>query len=587
MSNSQAPNIPTTTAQRLISVARPEWKALSWGLLFLVLSSVAGLSFPQIIRWILDNVLATQRGDLLLPAVGGLLAVFWVQAIFGSLRYYFFTLSGERMVLQLRKNLFRHLIDQEVAFFDFHRTGDLMSRLSSDCTTLQNTVSVNISQGLRNVGQVVGGLGFMLYTSWQLSLMMLVLVPPIALAASYFGKKIRAASKTFQSSLARASEVAEESLSGVRTVKAFVQEETETLRYKRALDESYVSAILRTRSIADFLTLAMVAGFTAVCFVLWMGGRSVVSGELSLGDLTQFLLYLMLVAIGVGSLGSLWGDLMAGVGASQRVFELLGRASQETRQGLRPNLCEGRIEFRDVHFHYPTRTDIEVLKGINLKLDHGNSVALVGPSGSGKTTIASLLLKLYEASSGEIFLDDKPLKEISPTWLRSQIGIVSQEPLLISASIADNIRYGKPDATEAEIQQAAAAANALEFIQSFPDGFATQVGERGIQLSGGQKQRVAIARALLKNPKILILDEATSNLDAASEHLVQEALQRLLVGRTTLMIAHRLSTIRNADEILVLQNGVVVQKGKHHELVSHTEGLYFQLLQRQIEGSSH
>ncbi len=571
------------TLRRLSSIIQPEKKPLLLGLLFLVISSGASLIYPQLIRWMVDNVLQPKRYDLLLPAVGFLFSAFVVQGVFGSLRYYIFTLTGERIVLRLRQKFYERILSQEVAFFDFQRTGDLMSRLASDCTTLQNTVSVNVSQGLRNLGQVIGGFAFMFYTSWRLSALMLLLVPPISLAAFYFGKRIRKYSKEFQNALAEGSIVAEETISGLRTVKSFVQEKAEVHRYQQALSQSYVSAKSRTRAIAEFMTMAMTAGFGAVAFVLWYGGREVILSQMSIGDLTQFLLYLMIVAIGVGSLGSLWGDIMAGVGASHRVFEIIERTSEEKDEGEIRAQVEGCIEFHKVHFSYPTRTDIEVLKSIDFKIQPGQAVALVGSSGSGKTTIASLLTRFYEPQSGEIFLDGISLTKMKPSWLREQIGIVSQEPVLISTTIEENIRYGFPRASDEDVIQAARAANAYDFIMGFPEAFKTRVGEKGIQLSGGQKQRVAIARALLKDPKILILDEATSNLDAASEHLVQEALQRLMKGRTTLIIAHRLATIKNADTIFVLHHGQIIQHGRHEDLVKDTQGLYYQLLQRQFE----
>lgn len=573
----------STTWSRLVSIARPESKFLLWGLLFLIISSGAGLAYPQIVRWMVDHVLTPRKPELLLPMVLVLFGAFVVQGLAGSLRYYLFTLSGEKIVLRLRHRLYQKMISQDVTFFDLNRTGELMSRLSSDCTTLQNTVSVNVSMALRNIGQVIGGLGFMFYTSWKLSAIMLILIPPTALAAAVFGKRIRKYSKAFQESLAEASIVAEETLSGVRTVKSFVQEKTEADRYQLSLSEALLLAQSRVRSITEFMTIAMIIGLGAICFVLWYGGREVILSQLSVGDLTQFLLYLMLVAIGVGSLGSLWGDLMAGVGASQRVFDILEQDPKVKDTGKILNQLEGRIEFRNVHFRYPTRTDFEVLKGLDLEIKPGEAVALVGSSGGGKSTIAQLIPRFYEPTEGSIFIDGVNLNEIKPSWIREKIGIVSQEPVLISATIEQNIRYGKPDATLGEIQSAAKAANALDFILSFPDGFQTRVGEKGIQLSGGQKQRVAIARAVLKDPKILILDEATSNLDTASESLVQEALHRLMVGRTTLVIAHRLATIKSADSIFVIHNGQIVQRGRHEDLSKLTKGLYYQLLQRQFK----
>ena len=571
-----------TTWTRLLSIARPEMNSILWGLFFLILSSGASLAYPQIIRWMVDNVLQPKKLDLLLIVVGVLFIAFILQGVASSLRYYLFTMSGERMVLRLRQKLFEKIFSQEISFFDFHRTGELTSRLASDCTTLQNTVSVNVSMGLRNLGQVVGGLGFMFYTSWKLSALMLLLIPPVGIAAAIFGKKIRKFSKQFQESLAQASIVAEETISSVRTVKSFVQERAESARYQVALTQALKLVQLRVVAIATFMMFAMIVGFAAICFVLWYGGREVVLQNLSIGDLTQFLLYLMLVAIGVGSLGSLWGDFMAGIGASNRVFEIIEREPPILDVGDTLKSLQGTIEFRNVFFSYPTRTDVEVLKGINFEIKPGQVMALVGSSGGGKTTIASLLPRFYEPQSGKIFLDGVDLQTLQPSWLRENIGIVSQEPVLISSSIEENIRYGRPNATDQEVKAAAQAANAMEFILSFPEKFKTSVGEKGIQLSGGQKQRVAIARALLKNPKILILDEATSSLDTASEHLVQEALQRLMQGRTTLVIAHRLATVKNADIIFVVQDGKIVQKGRHEDLARETEGLYYQLLKRQF-----
>lgn len=568
---------------RLFSLARTEISPLLWGLFFLIISSAAGLVYPQLIRWMIDNVLSPKRLDLLFNVSLGLFAAFVVQGVTSSLRYYLFTLSGERIVLRLRQRLYQQILSQEITFFDFNRTGELMSRLASDCTTLQNAVSVNISMGLRNLGQVVGGLIFMFYTSWKLSTFMLLLIPPIALAAALFGKRIRKFSKESQISLAEASIVAEETISGIRTVKSFGQEMTEVSRYRSAMEQTLLLVKQRIRAIAEFISLAMIIGFGAVCFVLWSGGNEVIQNRMSAGDMTQFLLYLALVAIGVGSLGSLWGDLMSAIGASQRVFEIMERLPEVSDQGQEIQNLKGMIQFKNVHFSYPARPEAQVLKGINLNIQPGQMVALVGSSGSGKSTIAHLLPRFYEPSSGSIYIDDQKLADLKPSWVRDQIGIVSQEPILISSTIEQNIRYGKPDATDLEIREAAKAANALEFIEQFSEGMKTRVGEKGLQLSGGQKQRIAIARAILKNPKILILDEATSNLDTASEHLVQEALYRLMKGRTTLVIAHRLATIKDADRIFVMQDGHIVQSGRHEDLAQITQGLYYQLLQRQMQ----
>ncbi len=572
----------SVTWKRLLSIAKPQKKALFWGLFFLVVSSGAGLAYPQIVRWMVDNVLQPKRADLLLPMVLILFAAFFLQSIAGSARYYLFTVAGEKIVIALRQRLFSQILNQEVAFFDFNRTGELMSRLSSDCASLQNTVSVNLSMFLRNLGQVVGGLGFMFYTSWKLSLIMLILVPPTALSAALFGKKIRKISKSFQESLAEASIIAEETIFGVRTVKSFVQEKHELGRYENSMVKALSFAKARVFAITQFMTVATILGFAAICFVLWFGGREVISERMSVGDLTQFLLYLMIVAIGVGSLGSLWGDLMSGVGASLRVFEILEQTTPVIDNGEKITNLQGQIEFKNVHFTYPSRPLAEVIQDLSFKVKPGQMVALVGASGGGKSTIGHLLARFYDADKGEIFLDGVSYNALNVEWLRQQVGIVSQEPILISSTIFENICYGKPTATPGEVKQAAIAANAFDFIDGFTDGFQTLVGEKGVQLSGGQKQRVAIARAILKDPKILILDEATSNLDAESEALVQEALHRLMQSRTTLVIAHRLSTVKNADQILVIDAGKVVQSGTHDQLAQDSGGLYYKLLKRQF-----
>jgi ABC transporter fused permease/ATP-binding protein len=574
------------TQARILSLINLEKKTLLWGLFFLVISSIAGLVYPQFVRWMVDHVLSVKDHDLLNKVVLGLFVALSVSMVAGNIRYYLFTISGERIVLKLREQLYRSILKQDVAFFDFNRTGDLMSRLSSDCTTLQNTVSVNISQGLRNVGQVIGGFGFMFYTSWKLSLVLIVVIPPVAGMAYFFGRKIRGLSKEFQLTLAESSIVAEETISGQRTVKSFVQEQNEVTRYQGALSRALKIAKKRIIVIAEFMTIAMVLGVSAISFVLWYGGREVIAESLTAGELVQFLLYLFVVAIGVGSLGSLWGDLMAGVGASHRIFEIIEKEPTFPDTGRIISSVNGEVEFSNVSFAYPTRPDIEVLKNLSFKISAGEVIALVGMSGGGKSTIASLIPRFYDPLKGRILFDGEPVKELKPSWLREQIGVVSQEPILISSTIEENIRYGKPEASDAEVLEAARSANTLEFIEKFPEGFKTRVGERGIQLSGGQKQRVAIARALLKNPKLLILDEATSNLDTTSEHLVQDALKKLMKGRTTIIIAHRLATVRDADRILVMNDGCIAQTGRHEELATDKQGLYFQLLQRQFSDAN-
>jgi ATP-binding cassette subfamily B protein len=422
----------------------------------------------------------------------------------------------------------------------------------------------------------------LLYTSSKLTLMMLAVVPPVALSAVIYGRRVRKLAKQSQDALARASEVAVETLGGLRTVRSFSAEAAEVKRYRGALNDALVLAYKRIRLSGTFFGVAFFAAFSAGVLVFWFGARMVAAEEMTAGELVSFLFYTMQMAFGLSALAELWTDVQRAAGAAERVFELLHRepaippTGGDTLEHVR-----GDVRFEHVTFAYPSRPDVTVLKDFSLELKPGEVVAIVGPSGAGKSTIASLLYRLYDPLAGRLTLDGRPYTELDAEWLRRQVGVVAQEPLLFSTSIADNIRYGRPDATDAEVEEAARLANAHGFISAFPDGYQTLVGERGIQLSGGQKQRVAIARAVLKDPRILILDEATSALDAESEHLVREALDRLMKGRTTLVIAHRLSTVKGATRVVVLDQGTVVQSGTHAELVGE-DGLYRRLVERQF-----
>lgn len=579
------PKPSTTSLRRILALARPEAKPLALGIFFLAVSSLMSLLFPQAIRLIVDEALASEKNLALLDkAAFGLVFIFLVQAVASALRYALFSISGERVVAKLRSRLFAVLIEQEIAFFDERRTGELLNRLSSDTAVLQNAVSVNISMALRFFASVVGGIGFLIYTSPRLTLLMLAVVPPVALGAVVYGRRVRKLSRDVQDALARSGEVAEEVISGIRTVRAFASEHSEAKRYGDAVDQSFQVVRHRIKVGSTFMGIATFAAFGAAALVLWYGGRMVSRSHLTVGELTSFLVYTMIVGFSLGGLTDLWADFMKAAGAAERVFELLDRPpSMSPSEGKTLSKVQGLLEFRNVKFSYPTRKDVSVLSDLNFQIEPGEVVALVGPSGAGKSTIAALLLRLYDPDGGEIRLDGHDLRELDPHFLRRRIGIVAQEPLLFSFSIADNIRYGRETATDEELEQAAQAANAHSFIQRFPEGYKTLVGERGVQLSGGQKQRVAIARAVLKDPRVLVLDEATSALDAESEHLVKEALDRLMRGRTTLIIAHRLSTVKDADRVLVIDGGRIVQSGSHAELVA-KDGLYRRLVERQFQG---
>ncbi|MBK8257266.1 MAG: ATP-binding cassette domain-containing protein [Polyangiaceae bacterium] len=568
--------------RRILALAKPESPRLIVGTLFLALGSGASLLFPQAIRFIVDRATGDGNSMALDSAALFLVLVAAVQAAAAAIRFALFTVAGERVVTRLRSDLFTRLMAQDIAFFDERKTGELASRLASDTTVLQNTVSVNISMALRFVASIVGGVGFLLYTSPRLSLVMLAIVPPVALGAVAYGRRVRKLSRDVQDSLARAGEVAEESLAGVRTVRAFAAEPAETARYSGAVEQSFDLAKRRTVLAATFMGVASFAASAAAAAVLWYGGHLVASGALTTGGLTSFLVYTLLVAFALGGLSDLWADFMKASGAAERIFELLDREPKiPLDEGRELTDVRGYITMANVAFAYPTRRDAPVLKNVDLEISPGEVVAIVGPSGAGKSTIAALLLRFYDPDAGAVTIDGSDLRELSAASVRRNIAIVSQEPLLFSASIRDNIRYGRPNATDADVEAAARTANAHSFIERFPDGYNTLVGERGVQLSGGQKQRVAIARAVLKDPKVLVLDEATSALDAESEHLVKEALDRLMIGRTTLIIAHRLSTVKGADRVCVLDGGQVVQSGSHAELMRQ-EGLYRRLVERQF-----
>ena len=576
-------------------LARSEAGLIIAGLLCLAVGSIATLSYPQGVRVVIDAALGRPPGwaqgvghghllELVALAMG---AIALVSAAAMALRFFLFVLAGERVVARLRGDLYRAILDQEIAFFDKERTGELMSRLASDTATLQAAVSANISIGLRNAIQLVGGLALLTFTSPRLTLLIVAVVPPIAVSAVVYGRRIRRLARAVQDAVAEGQAVAEESIAGIRTVRAFAAEPAEEGRYRGAIARALGLARKRIAAAALFMGATTFAGFAAAALVFWYGGNLVQRGEMSAGDLTSFLVYTLLVGFSVGALADLWADFVRALGAAERVFELLDRASAmpSAAGGQTLSAVRGAVVLDQVEFRYPSRPEVAVLDSLSLTIEPGQVVALVGPSGAGKSTIAALLLRFYDPTRGHIRLDDTDLVRLDQSWLRRQIGLVAQEPILFSTTIAENIRYGRPDATREEIEVAARAANADGFIRDLPAGYDTEVGERGVQLSGGQKQRVAIARAVLKDPRILILDEATSALDARSEHLVVEALDRLMKGRTTLVIAHRLSTVRGADLVLVIDGGRVVEAGRHDQLVAQ-DGTYRRLVERQFASST-
>ena len=577
---------PRLPWRRLFALTRPERGPLAWGTLFLVTGSAAGLAYPKAFGWLVDDLSlpAAQALPALQQHVLAMVGIVLVQSMSVLLRMRIVLSAGARIVARLRQDLFAALLRQEVAFFDARRTGELVTRLAADTTVIERSVTTNLSMILRDLILVAGSLALMLATAPLLAGIIVALVLPIVVGAVLVGRRIEKLSKRGQDALADTGHVAEEVLSGLRTVRSFAREDVEAARYGRSLASNLELALQRVRLVSGFVGISWFFSFAALGIVIWLGMRQIVEGTLTSGQLMQFVLYGGTVAFSLGGIGDVWAEFLSARGASARIFELLDRQPAMAASGGGPvPPGKGHVVFSGVRFAYPTRPDAPVLHGLDLELRPGECVALVGPSGAGKSTIAALLSRFYDPDAGTIRLDGGCLSALDPMALREQVGLVAQEPLLFSTTIEENIRYGKPGASREEVEAAARIANAHDFICALPQGYATAVGERGVQLSGGQKQRVAIARAVLKDPRVLILDEATSALDAESEALVQQALARLLAGRTSLVIAHRLSTVRDADRVLVIDAGRVVQDGRHDALVRDAEGLYARLVQRQFE----
>ena len=584
--------------RKLFAYTRPYRVQLVVGMVAVGVASLLSLAVPQVVRRFFDTFIASGQGASLNlnRIVAILLGIFLVQAAFNFLRTYMIAQVGEGVVADLRRDLYAHLMALPIRFFETRRTGEITSRLTSDASVVQGAVSQALAQLVNQGALLVGSIVLLFVTNWQLTLLMLLVVPVVMFGARTFGRKLRAISTEFQDRIAEANASAEEAIVGVRVVKSFTAEGLEAARYGSLINASYRIALRRAAFRAAFFSGIIFAMFSAISVVLYVGGRLVNSGGLTPGQLVQFLLYTLFVAGAVGALTGLYSQFQEALGASKRIFELLEEKSDLPTPASPQALTSvrGLVKFEDVSFRYGSVQDGEeldkrgkraVLHHIALTAQPGEVTALVGPSGAGKSTLVTLIPRFYDPTAGRITLDGVDLRELSELELRAHIGIVPQETQLFSGTVRDNIRYGRPDAADEEVEAAAAAANAHDFIRAFPEGYETVVGERGIKLSGGQRQRVAIARALLKDPRILILDEATSSLDSESESLVQEALDVLMAGRTTFVIAHRLSTVRNADQIIVLDEGRTVQQGTHEQLLAQG-GVYAELYRKQFRGEA-
>ena len=557
------------------------------GLVFLLFTGATALAFPKLMGMLIDCV-KNKDNDQANMIAGGLILILFLQSIFSFFRLYLFVNFTENTLANLRVSLYSNLVKLPMSFFSQKRVGELNSRISSDITQIQVTLTSTIAEFLRQFILIIGGVLLLANESIKLTLLMLSVVPLVAVAAVIFGRFIRKYSKSVQDKVAESQVVVEETMQGISIVKAFANEWYEIARYNGKIKEVVKIAIKGGKYRGYFASFIIFCLFGAIVAVVWFGVRLSISGEMSVGQLISFVLYSTFVGASFGGIAELYAQIQKAIGATERVFELLDETPEKInsdRDLATIDKIKGNVTFKNVAFSYHSRKEIKVLKDVSFTANFGQKIAIVGPSGTGKSTIASLLLRFYTIDEGEILVDGKNIYDFDLEHLRGNMSIVPQDVILFGGTIRENIAYGKPNATEEEIVTASKQANAYNFIESFPEKFETIVGERGIKLSGGQRQRIAIARALLKNPSILILDEATSSLDSKSEKLVQEALEILMEGRTSIIIAHRLSTIRSADQILVLDNGKITEQGTHQELIALENGIYKNLSNLQFSHS--
>ncbi|MEI9996562.1 MAG: ABC transporter transmembrane domain-containing protein [Rhizomicrobium sp.] len=573
--------------RQLVPFLKPYRAAIAIATLALICSSTASLLIPpalgQLVQHGFSEALAAHIDAYFFPLIGIALAL----AVATAIRFYFVTWLGERVIADIRKAVFDHVIGLTPAFFEVTRTGEVLSRLTADTTLIQTVIGSSASVAARNLVMLVGALVLLFITSIKLTGLVMGIVVLVLIPLLLFGRWVRTLSRKSQDRIADTSARASETLNAVQTVQAFTREAAERQLFGAAVESSFTVAILRTRARAVMTAVVMAAVTCCVVGVFWVGAHDVVAERMSIGTLTQFAGYAIIFVSGMGAMSETWGDLQRAAGASERLMELLHTVPQIAAP-LHPRAIakpvKGAVSFKDVTFHYPSRPNFKALNGFTLDIAPGEAVALVGPSGAGKSTVFQLLLRFFAPQAGAVTFDGIDLADLDPTDLRGNMAVVSQDSVVFSGSLADNIRYGRPDASDADVRRAAEAAAAAEFIERLPNGYDTLVGERGVTLSGGQRQRVAIARAILRDAPLLLLDEATSALDAENERLVQIGLDNLMAGRTTIVIAHRLATIQRLKRIVVMDQGRVVGEGSHAELVA-GGGLYAHLADLQFTGA--
>ncbi len=582
--------ITASSLRKLLGIFRfvlPYKAIFSIGLLALALSSATVLSFPFLAGKLLD--VASGKSGFVLTTINqialALLGILTLQSVFSFVRVYTFSIVSEKTLADLRQAIYQKIIWLPMSFFDSRRIGELLSRITSDVGMLQDTFTTTLAELLRQLLVLVIGVTIIFILMPKLTLFMMLTFPVLIIGALIFGGFIRKLSRKTQDQLATTNIIVEETMQSIAVVKSFTNELFESARYRKSLLDVVNTAIHAASYRGLFISFVILALFGGIVGVIWYGGMLVQSGEITVGELLSFVLYTTFIGGSIAGLGDIYSQVQRSIGASERILEILDQ-QDESHSSQDSCTLTGAIIYDQVEFQYPTRSDIAVLKSISFSIKPGEKIALVGPSGSGKSTIVSLLMRFYPVTKGSIFADGQNITSYGLSSYRDNIGIVPQEVILFGGTIFQNIAYGNPRASPEEIYTAASQANALEFIDTFPEKFETLVGDRGVKLSGGQRQRIAIARAILRNPSILILDEATSSLDARSEQLVQDALEKLMENRTTVVIAHRLSTIRKADRILVIKEGQVAESGSHAELASREDGIYRNLLKLQWDEKS-